>query len=266
MTISHHHVLQSQTRWVRFKSVQRDNAFMGRRDPILTCRSASELEKEDWRCAPASSACRYRDEIQELRQQVVTDPLTQLYNTRFLHLTLERELERTRRTGIATSLIMLDLDHFKSVNDQYGHAVGNQVLQHTAQIILAGTRSLDVQCRFGGEEFAIVLPSCTLTRALTVAERVRKLLASTPVPDIIAVEPVSTQGQLCVTASLGVAEQDAGSAGRGEDLIRQADECLYRAKAAGRNQAVAQQKNVSQTHVTHDEKDMMQSLFSADDE
>jgi two-component system cell cycle response regulator len=237
---------------------------MARRESILTCRSASKREEEDWRCGPMDSTCRYQDEIRELRQQVVTDPLTQLYNTRFLHLTLERELERTRRTGIATSLIMIDLDHFKSVNDQYGHSVGNQVLQHTAQVILAGTRSLDVQCRFGGEEFAIVLPSCTLARALAVAERVRQLLASTPVPGVDTSAAASGGTPLFVTASLGVAERQASEMGRGEDLIRQADECLYQAKAAGRNQAIAQQKEVSDTHVTHDEKDLMRSLFSAD--
>ena len=97
-------------------------------------------------CPVGESHCPVIDEVIGLREQVVTDPLTGLYNIRYFHQALEQELERTERTRIATAVMMIDLDFFKSINDTWGHEAGNDVLKQTADIIRAGTRRLDVQC------------------------------------------------------------------------------------------------------------------------
>lgn len=101
----------------------------------------------------------WADELLHLRQQVITDPLTELFNVRHFRACLELELERTTRTLIPTSLMMVDLDHFKRINDDYGHETGNLVLKTVARLIGQATRQLDIQCRYGGEEFAIILPT-----------------------------------------------------------------------------------------------------------
>lgn len=197
----------------------------------------------------------HADELISLREQVITDPLTGLYNHRYFRTQLELELQRTLRTSVPTSLMMVDLDHFKQVNDQYGHETGNLVLKTTARRICESTRQLDIQCRYGGEEFVVILPSTGILLASQVAERLRMELEVTE----LTLEDGSS---LKVTASIGLAEADHRASATPEKLITLADEQLYRAKAQGRNQ-VCRASNTEEVEaaVSFDEKDAIQGLF-----
>ena len=165
-----------------------------------------------------------------LRQQSVRDPLTKLYNRRFLVETLNRELARLERKHLPLSLIMIDVDHFKSFNDTFGHEAGDAVLRDLGEILQRNIRGSDIACRYGGEEFTIVLPEANLEigrqRAETMREAMRELQ---PVHDGKPLGPV--------TLSLGVAWFPEH--GRQPDqLLQVADTALYEAKSAGRNRVV----------------------------
>jgi diguanylate cyclase (GGDEF)-like protein len=186
--------------------------------------------------------------LQDLEAQVRTDPLTGLYNFRHFAEVLDNEMERTRRTFQPCSLIMIDLDHFKGINDRFGHEVGNMVLQQTARLIVASLRKLDQGCRYGGEEFAAILPNTRLALAMEVAERLRHLCESEPV--ILANEQ-----HLTVTASLGVAVYSGSEFANRQEFVAQADHHLYCAKKGGRNQVMGpREKKGIHTEVTVDEK------------
>lgn len=161
----------------------------------------------------------------------ITDPLTGCYNRRALDSRMLEEIERAHRYQRPFSVICLDLDHFKQINDRYGHAAGDAVLCATADHLRSATRfRLDWTVRLGGEEFLVVLPETVLATALQNAERLRLLLQA---------EPVWFEGQrIDLTASFGVAQwqHDLASA----DLVQQADNLLYQAKAAGRNRIFPQ--------------------------
>ncbi len=152
-----------------------------------------------------------------------TDDLTGLYNRRHFFVALERELERAQRHQHALTLIALDLDRFKLVNDTYGHAEGDRVLKATADCILHHVRRYDVVARVGGEELALILPETDLEPARVLAERIRKTFEL----EILA------GGRKAVTLSGGIAQWNAAeSAGQ---LLKRADDALYEAKAKGRN-------------------------------
>jgi diguanylate cyclase (GGDEF)-like protein/PAS domain S-box-containing protein len=162
----------------------------------------------------------------ELREQAIRDPLTNLYNRRYLNETLERDLARMKREKKPLSVIMIDLDHFKSVNDTYGHLTGDQFLIKLAQIISNSARGSDIACRYGGEEFLLVMPGASANAAFKRAEEIRRLCARTHV--LCGAEKVR------VTASLGVAAFPLHGR-QGSDLIAKADVALYISKANGRN-------------------------------
>lgn len=156
-----------------------------------------------------------------------TDHLTGLYNRRYLMDILEREYPRTKRTGSSLSFLILDIDHFKDINDKFGHQEGDTVLAHAAAVFREQLRGYDTPVRFGGDEFVAVLPEASLSDAMVVAERVRKALAQ-----------IAFSGKLekvRISASLGVAVYPSAEVATVEDLIRAADNALYRAKARGRN-------------------------------
>ena len=214
------------------------------------------MQTEVLSCPASQQDCCYLDELQTLRRQVNTDPLTGLFNVRYFREALDAELERTRRTGLPTSLMMVDLDHFKRVNDTHGHENGNRVLLHVAELLRNQTRKLDICCRYGGEEFIIILPSTELMLANQVAERCRSLLEELPVE--------LDEGQLQITASIGVAVcSDAGQLVASQ-LIEHADQCLYQAKHQGRNQVVSHREERPDHRVTVDEKAALNSLFGGD--
>jgi len=165
----------------------------------------------------------------QLREQANLDPLTGLYNRRYLDSSLERELARCAREGQQLSLMLIDLDHFKQVNDTYGHQAGDEVLKSLALMLSDQARSADVVCRFGGEEFLLVLPNMSAPSAMARAEQWRTAFAATSIE--------FHEFPLQVTLSVGIATFPGH--GRSQDeLIRSADRALYQAKTQGRNQVV----------------------------
>jgi diguanylate cyclase (GGDEF)-like protein len=162
----------------------------------------------------------------ELARLAATDSLTGLPNRRYFLETANLEVERVRRFGTAASLVMIDLDHFKAVNDTYGHPVGDEALHSLAQVCKKLLRQIDVIARIGGEEFVIMLPGTNETEAVAVAEKLRHAVCETSVK--------SGQSQFNITASFGVAEIRADEKGVDECLGR-ADSALYAAKRGGRN-------------------------------
>jgi diguanylate cyclase (GGDEF)-like protein len=160
--------------------------------------------------------------------QAVTDELTGLANLRALHTMLESELERSRRFETPLALVMLDLDHFKQINDEYGHQQGDEVLELVADVRREFSRDIDTPARYGGEELAIVLPQTDSEGAAQLAERIREAVEQLEVPR------VDGEGVLRLQASFGVAAVPESASDR-EALIAAADAALYRAKRAGRN-------------------------------
>ncbi len=162
-----------------------------------------------------------------LKDLANTDPLTRLSNRRHLFDTLTNELERSQRSQKPCSLVMVDIDHFKSVNDTYGHHLGDEVLVAVAKQLHDSMRVYDLATRFGGEEFALLMPETDLLQAVSIAERIR-----------LAVEDMVFDGELKplqLTISAGVATFPTPEIKTIDDLIRVADHALYRAKDAGRN-------------------------------
>jgi len=157
-----------------------------------------------------------------------TDPLTQLVNRRALTIRLVTEMERVRRYNAPLAMLLMDLDHFKLINDTYGHLVGDDVLFGVATLLQRAVRSVDTVARYGGEEFVIVLPETGKQGAIAFAERVRDKLATHRFP-------IAGGQEIHVTASIGVATYPSGQIESVEDLFRAADAALYRAKGSGRN-------------------------------
>ena len=164
----------------------------------------------------------------QLYESAMRDPLTGVYNRRCLDQRLKEEFAYALRHRTSLTLIMLDLDHFKRVNDTYGHPAGDAVLRHLGDIVPRYLRKEDVAARYGGEEFAIVARSIGAEGARVLGERLRKRVAEAPV--------TFAQHTIAITASLGIATLDAHKAYDGAAaLLSAADQALYRAKEAGRN-------------------------------
>lgn len=164
----------------------------------------------------------------QLHKAAITDGLTRLYNHDHFNRLLEQEMGRSRRYGHCVSMIMVDLDHFKAINDTFGHLVGNATLEEVARIIREGIRDVDLAARFGGEEFAIILPEITARDAGQVAERIRWTLSTS-----LRLEPLQSHA---VTASFGIADSDDPRVQSAADLVDLADRALYMAKHTGRDQ------------------------------
>lgn len=186
------------------------------------------------RCPVGEPSCEWLDLVRELRQQinelsalVATDALTGLFNFRHFKTMLQTEMDRSKRSGIPTSLAMVDLDHFKRVNDKYGHEVGNQALQHLADILMSEVRTTDIVCRYGGEEFAMIFPETHLNLAVKVADRIRNEIASRPL--------VIEDEEITITASMGISVYMKTSTLEIDEFIESVDKYLYEAKQSGRN-------------------------------
>ncbi len=169
----------------------------------------------------AGRALRLLWRMEHLERLAATDDLTMIANRRTFTASLERELARGARSGEPVSLVILDLDYFKTVNDVYGHPAGDEALRNVAAALSIACRDLDTAARYGGEEFAVILPDCGPDRCLDIAERLRQAVASAP-----AVRPL--------TASAGVASYPL-QAVDGESLVRVADDALLVSKRSGRN-------------------------------
>ena len=164
--------------------------------------------------------------FKEMEQLAITDSLTGLYNRRFFFAFAENEIERTKRYNKNLSIIMIDIDHFKDVNDRFGHQIGDQVLKEIADICLSVLRKVDVMCRYGGEEFTVLLPETEESDAAHAAERMCTAISSSRFK--------TEKGDVTVSVSIGVAELDK-SRGSLEKLLAAADQALYTAKETGRN-------------------------------
>jgi diguanylate cyclase (GGDEF)-like protein len=163
-----------------------------------------------------------------LKEYSFKDEVTGLYNRRFFTMRLDEELARYRRFNHPASVVLLDLDGFKAVNDDLGHAVGDETLRDIAQILQKHSRGINVVSRYGGDEFAILLVETSKAGARLYADRIRQVIGAFPF----------SHGKQ-VTASLGVASVPDDEAATAEDLFRAADEALYSAKRAGKNQVAA---------------------------
>lgn len=193
-------------------------------------------------CVNQTDECPLKAEIAELEAEVVAlraqvniDPLTKLYNRRYFEQSLPREMERTQRTRIPTCLIMIDIDHFKSVNDRFGHKVGDITLESVAKIIKQSCRKLDIPCRFGGEEFSVILPSTPLLVGIQVAERLRKSIALQDIETL-------NGNVINITASFGIDSFIESNTFSSDELVVKTDALLYQAKHRGRNR-VCHSKN-----------------------
>jgi diguanylate cyclase (GGDEF)-like protein len=164
-----------------------------------------------------------------LRSQAIRDPLTGLFNRRYLEETLDRELNRAKRTGIPIAVIMMDLDHFKTYNDTFGHNVGDEILSALGNLVKSQIRGEDIACRYGGEEFLLIIPGAAMEVALDRAELLRQ-----------AIKKMHEHhgGLKPITLSLGVAVYPCHGETR-LDLIRAADVALYQAKQEGRDRVIA---------------------------
>lgn len=186
--------------------------------------------------APALESLREREQLESL---AIRDPLTGLYNRRFMEEELSRQLGRVRRLGQPLAVAMLDLDHFRQYNERHGHLAGDLALQSLAMLLQGFRQEGDVPCRYGGEEFVLIMPATTAAEASARLEPLRRRLAET---DILhegrLLEPVS--------ASIGVAEfpTDGDSPAA---LLEAADAAMYRSKRSGRNRICAQNCQMSNT-------------------
>ena len=215
------HLLESDGRYVIFAHTMRltDNelvATLSRLTDELTDLTR-ELNKKNRELAAANET---------ITKLMMTDPLTGLANRRRLSEMLDRELSQARRSRRPLAALMADIDHFKSINDTYGHGTGDKALQQVAQILRDSCRKEDIVARYGGEEFLVILPDSGTRAASECAERMRRTIAGSSFPGI----------DHPVTASFGVTFLT--SADTEDDFIKRADTALYEAKATGRNRVV----------------------------
>ncbi|HUD52205.1 PleD family two-component system response regulator [Parvibaculum sp.] len=206
---------------------------MGVNDYLLRPVDRNELVA---RCRTQLRRKRYQDYLRDKFQRglelAITDGLTGLYNRRYMEGHLTTLVEEGLQSGKPVSLLIFDIDYFKSVNDTYGHAAGDTVLKEFAQRIQQNVRGVDLACRLGGEEFVVVMPDTDLSYAFMVAERLRQKVAEIP----FRIEPAVA---LNVTVSIGIGVTEGGS-DTAKRLLERADSALYRAKRDGRNRVVAE--------------------------
>lgn len=228
------------------------NVRQGKNQPTIVGCPAGDQD-----CGLPGEIERLKAEIKRLSELVATDPLTGLKNYRFFIESLERELERTRRTGLSTAMIFMDLDFFKKINDSYGHEAGNEALCFTSSMLQKFTRQLDVTCRYGGEEFVIILPATGLQRAVNTAERLREKLSSTPLR--------LNDEDIFITASFGVDVFNHRDRYTPAEFIEKVDSHLLQAKETGRNKVCSgKSEERINTQITGDEKNAIYSLTIED--
>jgi two-component system cell cycle response regulator len=175
---------------------------------------------------------RLRQNVQISLEMAITDQLTGLHNRRYMSSHLDTLIESAKKSEKPIAFLIMDIDHFKSVNDTYGHDVGDEVLREFANRISTNIRGIDLACRYGGEEFVVVMPDTDIQLALSVAERLRGSIEK-------ATFPISRPPQqLAITVSIGMAGSE-GPTDTAQALLHRADRALYRAKREGRNRVVA---------------------------
>ncbi|HJS98599.1 MAG TPA: diguanylate cyclase [Terriglobales bacterium] len=182
---------------------------------------AQPLESVADICATAIQNVHYVDRV---RQLAYIDGLTGMFNRRYFEMKIAEEMERAHRYGTSLAVIMLDIDHFKRLNDEFGHLLGDEVLRQVSSVFSQQLRKIDVVCRYGGEEFAVLLPQASAEQALNVAEKLRREVAGYRFPGV----------PRAVTISAGASAHPIHGATR-DEVVKAADAALYTAKQAGRN-------------------------------
>lgn len=202
-------------------------------------------------CSLLAEIAKLRERCEKLEALSYIDGLTGLYNYRYFQRSLEMEMERTRRTMLPTSLIMVDLDFFRKINETYGHESGNTALSWVGKALRDGIRLIDIACRYGGEEFALIQPSTSISQAISIADRLRGQISSSPLS--------LNGGPVHVTASFGVAVFSFTDNWTMSEFVSIADSYLYKAKASGRNRVCYQEipAVLPEIGVTQDEKDFL---------
>lgn len=208
---------------VRLHSRARVNQL--ERDQAYRALQASEQQLVTSNAELVTVNRRLEEATEALRLEAIHDPLSGLFNRRAFFDTLQRESNRAARHDAPLALIMADLDHFKSINDRYGHVTGDEVIREVSRRLQAAVRASDVVARYGGEEFVVLAPDCHIDAAFEVAQRVRTSVCRAPIS--------IAGGAIAVTISVGVAA--ARDVKDGAALVQAADEALYRAKHGGRN-------------------------------
>jgi diguanylate cyclase (GGDEF)-like protein len=205
--------------------------LLTRQDEAFTSR---ELRLLRIYCNQAAVALENAIVYEKVESLAATDALTGLFNRRYFETALSRELARAERTSSRVSLLVLDIDHFKSFNDTYGHAMGDLVLRKVASVLTGALRKADVLARFGGEEFVVVLPQATDRGALESAERLRESVERS------AIHPGGPRKHVTVSIGVAMFPDDAKTA---EELLKTADAALYDAKRSGRNRVSVHERN-----------------------
>jgi two-component system cell cycle response regulator len=176
---------------------------------------------------------RLRQNLQLSLEMAITDQLTGLYNRRYMSRHLDTQLKAAIESKKPLSFLIMDIDFFKSINDTYGHAVGDEILRAFASRLKANVRGIDLACRYGGEEFVVIMPETDVAFAYAVAERLRQNVADVPFPISV------TEKALTVTVSIGIASIERPD-DTADIILKRADAALYRAKRDGRNRVVAE--------------------------
>lgn len=226
------HDFEEKNTWViELMSQTRNSAFVVLRRDKKPRLSPKTLELLSPIIVQASRAFQSADVTTTLS---FVDGLTGLYNQKFLSVTLNNEIARTNRYGNPVSVLFIDLDKFKGINDTHGHIVGSELLKEASKVFQANVRESDYLLRFGGDEFVAILPSTTLQGATAVAERIRNAFDTTRF-DVRAATNIASAHNLHVTTSIGVATYP-DCANSYDDLVQRADDAMYSAKHAGKNQ------------------------------
>ncbi|MBI3014897.1 MAG: GGDEF domain-containing protein [Candidatus Tectomicrobia bacterium] len=190
------------------------------------------------------------EELDRMESLSITDGLTGIFNYRYFQIRLRGEILRTRRSLEPFSLLLLDIDYFKRINDTYGHLIGDQFLRELSQLIQANSREIDQVFRYGGEEFAIILPRTRTREAFVLAERLRRKVAS----QVFTAEGIGVS----LTISVGINTYQGEPEVNQNDLVHRADQALYQAKTRGRNMIYSEPEidtsQARQTAVTLDER------------
>ncbi|MDD7908858.1 MULTISPECIES: GGDEF domain-containing protein [Pseudovibrio] len=169
-----------------------------------------------------------RDSLEAIRYESLTDELTTLNNRKHFDQSLEKELQEAANTGRPVALLLTDIDHFKQFNDNYGHQTGDQVLRLVALSVKQNINSHDIACRYGGEEFGIIMPHCTLEKAKEVAERIRRTVTS---KELVKRSTGENLGRITISIGVAISHPDDTL----HSIVSRADDALYTAKNAGRN-------------------------------
>lgn len=176
-------------------------------------------------------------ELKQAERAALIDSLTRLWNRLGGETLLQRQWEYAQVEGNPIAVVMVDIDHFKNINDTYGHQFGDTIITHAAQIILSSLRSVDLAIRWGGDEFLLVIDNCQKEDVFNILSRLKNLINKTPVR--------TSLGNVSITFSMGACVSYPSDDNKTEDFIRAADEALYKAKKAGRNQFVIVESCVS---------------------